>query len=106
MPKITGKHEMNIFLYLSMLCVNERFSMMFNIPKSDLLERITMRILALELARISEATAIAASEWVGRRDAKLADQAAVDIMRSGFNNLDINPVRKMPAYSCCFDKRI
>ena len=58
--------------------------------QTRLLERIIMRILALELARISEATAIAASEWVGRRDAKLADQAAVDVMRSGFNNLDIN----------------
>jgi len=49
-----------------------------------------MRILALELARITEATAIAAAEWVGRRDGKKADHIAVEVMRTGFNNLDID----------------
>lgn len=49
-----------------------------------------MRILALELARITEATAIAAAEWVGRRDGKKADGVAVEVMRTGFNNLDID----------------
>ena len=49
-----------------------------------------MRILALELARITEATAIAAAEWIGRRDGKKADGIAVEVMRTGFNNLDID----------------
>jgi len=49
-----------------------------------------MRVLALELARIAEVTAIKSAEWVGRRDAKAADKAAVDIMRQGFNNLDFD----------------
>jgi len=49
-----------------------------------------MRILALELARITEATAIASADWVGRRDGRKADAAAVDCMRSGLNNLDID----------------
>ncbi len=49
-----------------------------------------MRLLALELARITEATAIAAAHWVGRRDPKGADQEAVDIMRRALNNLDID----------------
>ncbi len=49
-----------------------------------------MRVLALELARITEFTAIAAAEWVGRRDPKGADRAAVDVMRKGLNNLDLD----------------
>jgi fructose-1,6-bisphosphatase II len=39
------------------------------------------RNLALELVRVTEAAALAASRWVGRGDKEAADQAAVDAMR-------------------------
>jgi fructose-1,6-bisphosphatase II len=39
------------------------------------------RNLALELVRVTEAAALAASRWVGRGDKEKADQAAVDAMR-------------------------
>ena len=39
------------------------------------------RDLALELVRATEAAALAASRWMGRRDKEAADQAAVDAMR-------------------------
>lgn len=46
------------------------------------------RNLALEFVRVTEAAAIAASEWIGRGDKIAADQAAVDEMRSRFNQID------------------
>jgi fructose-1,6-bisphosphatase II len=46
------------------------------------------RNLALEFVRVTEAAAIAASKWVGRGEAKKADQAAVDEMRDRFNQID------------------
>src|SRR3990170_2102164 len=39
------------------------------------------RNLALELVRVTEAAALAASRWMGRGDKEAADQAAVDAMR-------------------------
>jgi fructose-1,6-bisphosphatase II len=39
------------------------------------------RNLAMELARVTEAAALAAGRWVGRGDKEAADQAAVDAMR-------------------------
>src|ERR1700736_6977587 len=39
------------------------------------------RNLALELARVTEAAALAAARWVGRGDKEGADGAAVDAMR-------------------------
>jgi fructose-1,6-bisphosphatase class II len=39
------------------------------------------RNLALELVRVTEAAALACARWMGRGDAKGADQAAVDAMR-------------------------
>jgi fructose-1,6-bisphosphatase II len=39
------------------------------------------RNLALELARVTEAAALAAGRWIGRGDKERADQAAVDAMR-------------------------
>ena len=48
------------------------------------------RLLSLGLARVSEAAAIAATEFVGGGDEKAADQAAVDAMREQLNMLDIN----------------
>ena len=47
------------------------------------------RMLSLGLARVSEAAAIAAARQVGRGDQKLADQVAVDAMRTQLNILDI-----------------
>lgn len=48
------------------------------------------RNLALEFVRVTEAAAIAAAKWTGRGDKHAADQAAVDEMRSRFNNVDFN----------------
>ena len=47
------------------------------------------RNLALELARVSEAAALAASKLVGSGDKVEADQVAVDAMRSALNTLHI-----------------
>lgn len=44
--------------------------------------------VALEFVRVTEVGAIAAAQWVGRGDAKAADQAAVDAMREYFNTID------------------
>ena len=46
------------------------------------------RMLALGLARVSEAAAIATVDLIGRGDEKAADQAAVNAMRSQLNKLD------------------
>ena len=48
------------------------------------------RTLALELARVTERAAVAASRLSGRGDEKEADQAAVDAMRQELNALPIN----------------
>jgi fructose-1,6-bisphosphatase II / sedoheptulose-1,7-bisphosphatase len=47
------------------------------------------RNLALEVVRVTEAAALAASRLMGRGDEKAADQAAVDAMRSALNSLAI-----------------
>src|SRR5918999_6237521 len=47
------------------------------------------RNLALEVVRVTEAAALAASRLMGRGDEKAADQAAVDAMRSALNGLAI-----------------
>src|SRR4051795_6928467 len=53
--------------------------------------RLTMdRNLALEAVRVTEAAALAASKLIGRGDEKLADQAAVDAMRTALNSLNID----------------
>jgi fructose-1,6-bisphosphatase II / sedoheptulose-1,7-bisphosphatase len=48
------------------------------------------RILVLEMVRVTEAAAIAASTLVGRGDEKAADAAAVEAMRAALNELDMN----------------
>ena len=48
------------------------------------------RNLTLEVVRVTEAAALAACETVGRGDERLADQAAVDAMRTALNELDID----------------
>lgn len=48
------------------------------------------RNLALEVVRVTESAALAASLYVGRGDEKAADQAAVDAMRTVLNSLNID----------------
>ena len=47
------------------------------------------RMLTLEIARVTEAAAVAAAKLRGRGDEKAADQTAVDAMRSELNRLPI-----------------
>jgi fructose-1,6-bisphosphatase II / sedoheptulose-1,7-bisphosphatase len=46
------------------------------------------RLLVLEMVRVTEAAAVAASRLIGRGDEKAADAAAVEAMRLAFNELD------------------
>ncbi len=48
------------------------------------------RILVLEMVRVTEAAAVAASQLVGRGDEKAADQAAVEAMRNALNELELD----------------
>jgi fructose-1,6-bisphosphatase II / sedoheptulose-1,7-bisphosphatase len=48
------------------------------------------RVLVLELVRVTEAAAVAASKLVGRGDEKAADAAAVEAMRQAFDQLAID----------------
>ena len=48
------------------------------------------RVLVLEMVRVTEAAAVAASKLVGRGDEKSADAAAVEAMRQAFDELDID----------------
>jgi fructose-1,6-bisphosphatase II / sedoheptulose-1,7-bisphosphatase len=59
---------------------------MFMVTPSKVLDRV----LVLEMVRVTEAAAIAASSLVGRGDEKAADAAAVEAMRLAFNDLDID----------------
>jgi len=48
------------------------------------------RVLVLEMVRVTEAAAVAASKLVGRGDEKAADQAAVEAMRAALNELELD----------------
>ncbi|MEO1167539.1 MAG: class II fructose-bisphosphatase [Pseudomonadota bacterium] len=48
------------------------------------------RVLVLEMVRVTEAAAIAASRLIGRGNEKAADAAAVEAMRDAFNGLDFD----------------
>lgn len=48
------------------------------------------RVLVLELVRVTEAAAVAASKLIGRGDEKAADAAAVEAMRRAFDELEID----------------
>jgi fructose-1,6-bisphosphatase II len=50
------------------------------------------RNLAMELARVTEAAALAAGRWVGRGDKIAADQAAVDAMRLMIDSVSMDGV--------------
>ena len=49
--------------------------------------QILDRVLVLEMVRVTEAAAIAASKLIGRGDEKAADAAAVEAMRAALNEL-------------------
>ncbi|ODU22540.1 MAG: fructose-bisphosphatase, class II [Sphingomonas sp. SCN 67-18] len=49
--------------------------------------QILDRVLVLEMVRVTEAAAIAASKMIGRGDEKAADAAAVEAMREALNEL-------------------
>ncbi|HSX56848.1 MAG TPA: class II fructose-bisphosphatase [Sphingomonas sp.] len=49
--------------------------------------KVLDRVLVLEMVRVTEAAAIAASTLVGRGDEKAADAAAVEAMRAALNSL-------------------
>lgn len=51
---------------------------------------VTDRNLALELVRVTEAAALAASRWMGRGDKNSADGAAVDAMRRAFDTVAVS----------------
>ena len=48
------------------------------------------RVLVLEMVRVTEKAAIAASKLIGRGDEKAADAAAVEAMRHAFDKLEID----------------
>ncbi len=56
------------------------------VTASDVLDRV----LVLEMVRVTEAAAIAASTMIGRGDEKAADHAAVEAMRAALNELYID----------------
>ena len=58
--------------------------------KSNELANELDRVLVLEMVRVTEKAAIAASKLVGRGDEKAADAAAVEAMRKAFDKLDID----------------
>ena len=56
------------------------------------------RVLVLEMVRVTEAAAMAASKWIGRGDNDAADAAAVEAMRTAFNDLPFDgTVVELPA---------
>jgi fructose-1,6-bisphosphatase II / sedoheptulose-1,7-bisphosphatase len=48
------------------------------------------RVLVLEMVRVTEAAAVAASKLIGRGNEKAADHAAVEAMRDALNQLDLD----------------
>lgn len=52
--------------------------------------KVLDRVLVLEMVRVTEAAAIAASLLTGRGDEKAADAAAVEAMRAALNELDMD----------------
>jgi fructose-1,6-bisphosphatase II / sedoheptulose-1,7-bisphosphatase len=56
-------------------------------PHKPTPSKVLDRVLVLEMVRVTEAAAIAASELIGRGDEKAADHAAVEAMRKAFDEL-------------------
>ena len=61
-----------------------------NMPQKTAGSDVLDRVLVLELVRVTEAAAVAASTLVGRGDEKAADAAAVEAMRLAFDRLEID----------------
>ena len=59
---------------------------------NQILSNFPDRNLALELVRVTETAAVAASAWVGRGDKDAADGAAVSAMRKMINTVDMQGV--------------
>ena len=59
---------------------------------ADMMHRDPTRNLALELARVTEAAALAAGRFMGRGDKEAADEAAVNAMRVVLQTVDMNGV--------------
>ena len=55
-------------------------------------KQVPDRNLAMELVRVTEAAALAASRWVGRGDKEGADQAAVDAMRNVLDSVSMDGI--------------
>jgi fructose-1,6-bisphosphatase II / sedoheptulose-1,7-bisphosphatase len=58
----------------------------FMVSASQVLDRV----LVLEMVRVTEAAAVAASKLIGRGDEKAADHAAVEAMRAALNTLEMD----------------
>ena len=59
--------------------------------RTDTLASSTLdRVLVLEMVRVTEAAAVAASKWIGRGDNDAADAAAVEAMRAALNELPMD----------------
>ena len=52
------------------------------------------RVLVLEMVRVTEAAAVAASKLIGRGDERAADHAAVEAMRDALNRLELGRPRE------------
>ena len=50
------------------------------------------RNLALEVVRVTESSALAASVWIGRGDERAADETAVAAMRRTLNSLTMDGI--------------
>ena len=59
---------------------------------ADMMHRDPTRNLALELARVTEAAALAAGRFMGRGDKEAADGAAVNAMRVVLQTVDMNGI--------------
>ena len=58
-------------------------------PAGPTASHVLDRVLVLEMVRVTEAAAIAASKWIGRGDNDAADAAAVEAMRMALNELPL-----------------
>jgi fructose-1,6-bisphosphatase II / sedoheptulose-1,7-bisphosphatase len=67
----------------------ERTESLMNDPAVSA-SHILDRVLVMEMVRVTEAAAVAASKLVGRGDEKAADAAAVEAMREAFDHLAID----------------
>ena len=56
-------------------------------PSTQSMDTPLDRVLVLEMVRVTEAAAVAASKLIGRGDEKAADAAAVEAMRKAFDTL-------------------